>query len=112
MAGEAPTVVDCPDRRRFELRLEDRAVGTAAYDLDGSLLALTHTEVDPSVRGRGLGTHLVRAVLDDARRRGRSVLPVCPFVRRVIARHPDEIELVPVSVRARFGLADDRQRPG
>jgi hypothetical protein len=31
-------------------------------------------------------------------------MPVCPFVRGYLERHPEEIDLVPVDERARFGL--------
>ena len=46
----------------------------------------------------------VRA-LDDARRRGLGVLPICPFVQAFIVRHPDYVDLVPTAQRRRFGLA-------
>jgi len=43
----------------------------------------------------------------NARRDGLSVLPFCPFVRGYIARHPEDVELVPADLRAHFDLADD-----
>jgi len=65
----------------------------------------THTEIDDASEGRGLGSTLVRAALDDARRRGLSVRPDCPFVRAYVARHPDDyLDLVPEELRARLDL--------
>src|SRR3712207_2808357 len=98
-------VVDVPERGRFEVWLGDRVVGLASYHIDGTTMTLPHTEVDPSVGGRGIGTVLVAGVLDAARERGLHVLPYCSFVRHYIQQHPEELDLVAEADRAHFGLA-------
>ena len=97
-------VVDVPEKGRFEVRLDDRVVGLASYHVDGSTMTLPHTEIDPSVGGRGMGTALVGAVLDAARERGLHVLPYCSFVRHYIQQHPETIDLVAAEDRPQFGL--------
>jgi uncharacterized protein len=97
-------VVDVPEKGRFEVRVDDRVVGLASYHVDGTTMTLPHTEVDPSVGGRGIGTILVAGVLEAARERGLTVLPYCSFVRHYIQQHPDTIELVAADDRPRFGL--------
>ena len=97
-------VVDVPEKGRFEVRLDDRVVGLASYHVDGGTMTLPHTEVDPSVGGRGIGTALVSGVLDAARERGLHVLPYCSFVRHYIEQHPETVDLVAVEDRDRFGL--------
>jgi predicted GNAT family acetyltransferase len=99
------TVVDVPERGRFEIRVDDRVVGLASYHVDGDTMTLPHTEIDPSMGGRGLGTTLVSAVLTAARERGLHVLPYCSFVRHHIQQHPELVDLVAESDRAHFGLA-------
>lgn len=99
------TVVDVPERGRFEIREGDRVLGLASYHVDDGLMTLPHTEVDPSFGGRGLGTALVAGVLDAARERGLHVLPYCSFVRHYILRHPDYLDLVTEDDRPHFGLA-------
>jgi hypothetical protein len=99
------TVVDVPERGRFEIRAGERIVGLASYHIDGSAMTLPHTEVDPAMGGRGLGTALVAGVLSAARERGLHVLPYCSFVRHYILDHPDEIDLVAEDDRPHFGLA-------
>jgi predicted GNAT family acetyltransferase len=97
-------VVDVPEKGRFEVRLDDRVVGLASYHVDGGTMTLPHTEVDPSVGGRGIGTALVSGVLDAARERGLHVLPYCSFVRHYIEQHPETGDLVAAEDRDRFGL--------
>jgi predicted GNAT family acetyltransferase len=99
------TVVDVPERGRFEIRTGDRVVGLASYHVDGGTMTLPHTEIDPSLGGRGLGTQLVAGVLAAARERGLQVLPYCSFVRHYIAEHPEELDLVSEDDRPHFGLA-------
>lgn len=98
------TVVDVPEKGRFEVRIDGRVVGLASYHVDGDTMTLPHTEVDPSLSGRGLGTALVAGVLDAARDRGLHVLPYCSFVRHFIQQHPDTVDLVAEADRPHFGL--------
>ena len=99
------TVVDVPERGRFEIRVDDKVVGLASYHVDNGTMTLPHTEVDPSMGGRGLGTTLVAAVLAAARERNLHVLPYCSFVRRYIQQHPELVDLVAERDREHFGLA-------
>lgn len=93
-AGE-PEVVDVPEESRYELRLDGRLIGIAAYRRRDSRIVFTHTEIDESCEGRGYGSRLAAAALEDARRQGLDVVPLCPFIARYIERHPEYHELVP-----------------
>ena len=99
------TVVDVPARGRFEIRADDRVVGLASYHVDGDVMTLPHTELDPAMGGRGLGTTLVREVLAAARSRQLHVLPYCSFIRKYLVDHPDDLDLVAEDDRPTFGLA-------
>lgn len=97
-------VQDTPDRGRFEALVGDRVVGLASYHVDGDVMTLPHTEVDPAVAGRGVGTVLVREVLAAARERRLTVLPYCSFVRHYLHEHPADVDLVAEADRPHFGL--------
>ena len=85
---------DAPDAARYEIRDGDRLLGIAAYQRRGDEIRFTHTEVNPDAGESGLGSRLVRAALDDVRGKGLQVVPLCPFVRGWIERHPDYADLV------------------
>ncbi len=87
-------VVDNPERRRFEVRRGRKVLGWSAYDQTSEIIVFTHTEVTPKEEGHGLGSLLVRTTLDHVRAQEMQVLPVCPFVREWIGRHPDYADLV------------------
>jgi predicted GNAT family acetyltransferase len=99
-AVEDAEIVDAPDASRYELRLGGTLVGLAAYRRREGRIAFTHTEVDESCEGRGFGSRLAKFALDDARRQGLAVVPLCPFIAAYIQRHPEYEELVASSSRA------------
>jgi uncharacterized protein len=87
-------VQDNPSELRYELLLDGHVVGEILYRLAPDALVLLHTEVLPSLEGKGLGAQLVAGALDDIRARGLHVVAVCPFVRAYIRRHPEYADLV------------------
>jgi uncharacterized protein len=87
-------VQDNPDEQRYELLVDGSLLGDLQYRRRPDAVALIHTEVSPSLEGRGLGARLVAGALDDIRARGLQVVPICPFVRAYIRRHPDYADLV------------------
>ena len=89
------TVADHPEQHRYEVRGEDGSVlGFSAYRRTGDVVVFTHTEVDDSLEGKGVGSTLVRGALDDVRAAGLSVRPLCPFVKGYVDRHPEYADLV------------------
>ena len=84
-----------PEWRSYELTLAGEHAGELVYrDRGGNVVAFLHTEVDPTVQRRGLGSALVAGALDDVRRRGLRVVPLCPFVDAYVRRHPKYADLV------------------
>lgn len=51
-----------------------------------------HTEIDPAFGGRGLAGKLVSATLSDTQAAGLTVVPVCPFYVKYLAKSGDEFE--------------------
>jgi predicted GNAT family acetyltransferase len=89
------TVVDVPDAQRFEARGPDGGLlGFAAYVRDGDAVVFTHTEVDEVVEGQGVGSRLAQVALDEVRAAGLAVVPLCPFIRAFIQRHPGYADLL------------------
>ena len=89
-----PRVVDNPKQRRYELWVGQRRAGFIEYLSEPGVVVMVHTEVDPAFEGQGLGDRLVAGALDDLRARGLKLLPLCPFVRAYLGRHPKDADLV------------------
>ncbi len=87
-------VSDHPEVERYEISVDGQRAGLAAYEVEGGVIAFTHTEIDDAYEGQGLGSQLARSALDDVRSRGLKVRPLCPFIRGWIKRHEDYQDLV------------------
>jgi predicted GNAT family acetyltransferase len=101
-AAPTPVVTDVPDQHRYEVRLDGELAGFAVYHRRGGRIYLVHTEVDPAFEGKGIGSALARGVLDAERAKGEPVVPLCPFMRGYIDRHPDDADLVDKEMLARI----------
>lgn len=88
------TVTDVPEQSRYTATVDGRTAGFAEYQRTHELVVFTHTEVDRAWEGRGVGAALVRQSLDDVRDSGLKVLPLCPFYRQWLGRHPEYTDLV------------------
>ena len=62
-------------------------------------LILVHTEVPDALGGRSIGGHLVQAALDRAAATGETVVPLCPFARNWLQKHPEAMRGVTVEMR-------------
>jgi predicted GNAT family acetyltransferase len=78
---------------RFELDV-DGHVAFATYRLDDGVVAITHTETPPALRGRGIGSQVVLGALAHIQAQGLKVRPRCSFARHVIAQHPEARDLL------------------
>jgi uncharacterized protein len=54
-----------------------------------TIIIIDHTSVPDALRGRRVGFALVQRGIEDARVEGRSIIPLCPFAKAQIARHPE-----------------------
>jgi uncharacterized protein len=97
-------VTDNTQAHRYEIWADGRLAGFTTYLRHPGIIEFVHTEIGAEYEGRGLAGELIRSVLDTARASGSEVLPLCPFVRGYIERHPRYLELVPANRRARFDL--------
>lgn len=88
------TITDNTARHRFEAHLGDVVAGYAQYARSDSVVVYPHTAVGDAYAGQGIGGLLARAALDDARARGLTVVPRCPFIAAWIDKHPDYADLV------------------
>ncbi len=74
----------------LDLMIDNARRGHLSYSLpDAVTMVVDYVEVDPAVRGKGLGERLVVAAVEWARANRRRLVPQCSYARAVIARTPE-----------------------
>jgi predicted GNAT family acetyltransferase len=92
-------IIDNTAQSRFELQA-DGHLAELIYRQVGRRLVLVHTRVPGELGGRGIGGQLVQAALSKATAGGLTVVPLCPFARSWLERHPDEAATVTIDWKA------------
>ena len=91
------TSIEIRDEReehsRYSAYIDGLRIGFASCTQVRDTVLLPYVEVDVDRRDLGIGSLLVRRVMDDARTEGNTVLPLCPFARRWADLHPDYLDV-------------------
>ncbi|MFD4526182.1 GNAT family N-acetyltransferase [Streptomyces sp. NPDC058470] len=78
---------------RLEAFAGDEVVGRIEYfvlEAPARALVPVHTIVEPEHEGKGIAGSLARELYAIAAREGITVAPLCPYVVKWAARHPEE----------------------
>jgi predicted GNAT family acetyltransferase len=78
---------------RFELNV-DGSIAFVTYRKSPGAITLVHTEVPPELGGKGIGSKLGRATLDEVRAQGRKLSVECDFIRNYMNKHPEYDDLL------------------
>lgn len=80
---------DGPSKGRYRLVVDGHEAEMTYSRAGAGLIIIDHTEVPTALRGRKVGERLVRQAVEDARRDRVEIIPLCPFAKAQIGRHPE-----------------------
>jgi uncharacterized protein len=86
-------VIHEKENERFVIYAEGNEV-YVEYSMVSDDINLYHTFTHPSLRGKGLAAHVVRAALEFAKENNLKVIPTCSYVQSFIAKNDGYKELV------------------
>ena len=76
-------------KNQFEIYTEGHYSIIKFEMINDTLVNLYHTEVHPSLAGKGIGNMLVLKTLKYCNVHNYKIVPTCPFVAKYIERHPE-----------------------
>ena len=87
------TLVDNAAEKRYEFHILDHVPRIEYIKVPGKIF-LTHTEVPKPLEGKGIGSAIIKAALEDIKKQDLVLVPLCPFVAGYIKKHPEWKDLV------------------
>jgi len=96
--GDRPVMQDNPaieleenaSKGRYVVRGPGGAEAEMTFSKAGDrLIIIDHTGVPDAFRGQGIGLKLVTRAVEDARKAGKKIIPLCPFAKAQFERHKD-----------------------
>ncbi len=81
-------ITDNKEKSRFEASV-DGHLALIEYSVMPNIVSLNHIEVDKELEGRGVATEMAESVLLQLELRGLKVVPICPFIKNYINKHPE-----------------------
>lgn len=85
---QPPQVTDNCAESRLEIRIGDE-LAELTYRLRAGRLILVHTGVPDELAGHGLANLLTQAAIAKAAAEDLTIVPLCPFARSWLERHPE-----------------------
>lgn len=77
-------------QKRFEVFVKREKAGLMTYQMSGDdRMIIDHTEVYSQFEGQGLGTKLIDAAVDYARKENLKISPTCSFAKKIFAETPE-----------------------
>lgn len=86
------TVTDAPERSRYEARVDGELVGYTEYRHHDDTTMIAITEVPEELQNKGIGAALARFAIAEARKAGKRIEPVDPFIAGWLERHPEHAD--------------------
>ena len=90
------TLEETGSKGRYVARVEGQEeTGEMTYSrLSATRIIVDHTGVPDSLKGMGVGSALARNIVEEARAKGFTIIPLCPFLKAQVDRHPDWADVI------------------
>lgn len=82
-------LIDNEETHRYEFHIDGHLAMIEYIKTPNGEIYFTHTEVPPSLGGKGIGSELVEKALKDIEQKDLRLVPLCPFVAGYIHKHPE-----------------------
>lgn len=74
---------------RYVVRLNGHEAEMTYSKAGATRIIIDHTGVPKALGGLGVGVAMVQRAVKDARAAGVKIIPLCPFAKAQIEKHPD-----------------------
>lgn len=79
---------------RYVVHLDGEEAEMTYSRAGASRIIIDHTGVPDGMRGLKVGLALVKRAVEDARAEGIKIIPLCPFAKATLEKHPEWQDVV------------------
>ena len=79
---------------RYVATLEGHEAEMSYSRASQELIIIDHTGVPDALRGKGVGQALALHAVEEARNGGWKIIPLCPFFKAQVGRHPEWADVI------------------
>ena len=65
---------------------DDKVIGECDFEIKDNKFVITHTLVSEEYGGRGIAKRLVLAIIDEARKENKKIIPVCSYAKKMLEK--------------------------
>ncbi|MEM1105104.1 MAG: GNAT family N-acetyltransferase [Pseudomonadota bacterium] len=94
MAGPVITREETASGGQWTARLNGHEAEMTYSKAGAHRIIIDHTGVPDALRGKSVGKALVEAAVEAARAEGFKIIPLCPFAKATLAKHPEWQDVV------------------
>ncbi|MFN7055773.1 GNAT family N-acetyltransferase [Hyphomonas sp.] len=80
---------DGPSGGRYFVTIDGHTAEMTYSKAGATRIIIDHTGVPDALRGKGAGQAMVKRAVEDARAAGIKIIPLCPFAKAQIGKHPE-----------------------
>ena len=81
-------VFDEPNNQSLAFVNEVNA-GECQFDIKDDKWYIVHTGVRPEYGGRGIAKQLVKCIIEEARKRGKKIVPICSYAQKMMLNNEE-----------------------
>ncbi|MEM5515376.1 GNAT family N-acetyltransferase [Henriciella sp. AS95] len=74
---------------RYFIRIDGREAEMTYSKAGDGIIIIDHTGVPDALGGQGIGKLLVERGVEDARKAGKKIVPLCTYAKAQIEKHPE-----------------------
>ena len=82
--------VNMEGRGKFFIEKDTREIAAMVVAISSNTITVFHTEVDDALRGQGVASQLLFALVEYAREHNKKIIPLCVYVRGQFDQHEDK----------------------
>lgn len=82
------------DTKQSNAIFNNEIIGECEFEINDSILYITHTGVRQEFGGRGIAKLLVKSIIEEARNRNIKIVPICSYAQKMMLNNEEYSDIL------------------